>query len=185
MIFGNFTLQALYDISDGFSRRQLVLQAKPKDINRIDNPFIDREIIENESEGVAKWLVDGLNELIKRNFNIYISERTQAKSEELKRQQDSVLCFLEESDDIKFSPTAKIHSSTLFRFYQGFCGDNLLIELKQKTFVTAVKAKGKSKGISYSTNIVINGKRARGFEGIGLNDNLKNISTTIHTNYTH
>ena len=185
LIFGNFTLQALYDISEGFSRRQLVLQAKPKDINRIDNPFIDREIIENESESVVKWLVDGLNELIKRNFNIYISERTQAKSEELKRQQDSVLCFLEECNEIKISPTAKIHSSTLYRFYQDFCRDNLLTELKQKTFVTAVKTKGKSNGISYSTNINIGNKRARGFEGIGLSDNLKSISTTIHTNYTH
>jgi putative DNA primase/helicase len=58
LIFGNFTLQSLYDISEGFSRRQLVLQAKPKDRNRIDNPFIDREIIETESEGVAKWLVE-------------------------------------------------------------------------------------------------------------------------------
>ena len=140
-------MQALYDISEGFSRRQLVLQAKPKDINRIDNLYIDDEIIKDESESVAKWLVDGLNELIKRNFNIYISERTQAKSEELKRQQDSVLCFLEECDDIKISPTAKIHSKKLYELYHNFCVGNLLVELKSTTFVTAVKTKGKSNGI--------------------------------------
>lgn len=168
LIFGNFTLQSLYDISEGFSRRQLVLQAKPKDRNRTDNPFIDREIIETESEGVAKWLVDGLNELIKRSFKIYVSERTQEKSEELKKQQDSVLCFLEECDSFIIKPGLQIHSYTLYQFYQDFCDDNLLTTLKQKTFVSAVKAKGKKKGIEYSTNVNIRGKRARGFEGIGV-----------------
>lgn len=168
LIFGNFTLQSLYDISEGFSRRQLVLQAKPKDTNRTDNPFIDREIIETESEGVAKWLVDGLNELIKRSFKIYVSERTQEKSEELKKQQDSVLCFLEECDSFIIKPGLQIHSYTLYQFYQDFCDDNLLTTLKQKTFVSAVKAKGKKKGIEYSTNVNIRGKRARGFEGIGV-----------------
>lgn len=168
LIFGNFTLQSLYDISEGFSRRQLVLQAKPKDKSRTDNPFIDREILESESEGVAKWLVDGLNELIKRSFKIYVSERTQEKSEELKKQQDSVLCFLEECDSFIIKPGLQIHSYTLYQFYQDFCDDNLLTTLKQKTFVSAVKAKGKKKGIEYSTNVNIRGKRARGFEGIGV-----------------
>ena len=168
LIFGNFTLQSLYDISEGFSRRQLVLQAKPKDKSRTDNPFIDREILESESEGVAKWLVDGLNELIKRSFKIYVSERTQEKSEELKKQQDSVLCFLEECDSFIIKLGLQIHSYTLYQFYQDFCDDNLLTTLKQKTFVSAVKAKGKKKGIEYSTNVNIRGKRARGFEGIGV-----------------
>ena len=178
LIFGNFTLQSLYDISEGFSRRQLVLQAKPKDTNRTDNPFIDREIIETESEGVTKWIVDGLNELIKNNFKIYVSERTQEKSEELKKQQDSVLCFLEECDSITLSPTAQIFSCTLYDTYQDFCEDNLLIPLKRKTFVSALKAKSKSKGIQYSTNIRIGNKRARGFEGIGLADGIKEYRTS-------
>ena len=178
LIFGNFTLQSLYDISEGFSRRQLVLQAKPKDKSRTDNPFIDREILESESEGVTKWIVDGLNELIKNNFKIYVSERTQEKSEELKKQQDSVLCFLEECDSITLSPTAQIFGYTLYDTYQDFCEDNLFISLKQKTFVSALKVKGKSKGIKYSTNIRIGNKRARGFEGIGLADGIKEYRTS-------
>ena len=107
-----------------------------------------------------------------------------ALSEELKKQQDSVLCFLEECDKIKISPTAKIHSKKLYELYQDFCEGNLLVELKSTTFVTAVKTKGKSKGIRHSTNIKIGNERARGFEGIGLSDNLKSISTTIHKNHT-
>ena len=61
--FGNYTLQALYDLSEGFQRRQLIMQAKPKEPDRIDNPFIDREILENEAEGVLLWLLEGLNTL--------------------------------------------------------------------------------------------------------------------------
>ena len=59
--FGNYTLQALYDLSEGFQRRQLIMQAKPKEPDRIDNPFIDREILENEAESVLLWLLEGLN----------------------------------------------------------------------------------------------------------------------------
>lgn len=168
LIFGNFTLQSLYDISEGFSRRQLVLQAKPKDKSRTDNPFIDREILESESEGVTKWIVDGLNELIKNNFKIYVSERTQEKSEELKKQQDSVLCFLEECDSFIIRPDLQIHCNTLYRFYQEFCDKNLLTALRHTNFVAAMKTKGKSNGIWYSTNVKVQGERARGFKGIGV-----------------
>lgn len=168
LIFGNFTLQSLYDISEGFSRRQLVLQAKPKDTNRTDNPLIDREIIETESEGVMLWIINGLNELIKNNYKIFVSDRTQEKSEELKKQQDSVLCFLEECDSFIIRPDLQIHCNTLYRFYQEFCDKNLLTALRHTNFVAAMKTKGKSNGIWYSTNVKVQGERARGFKGIGV-----------------
>lgn len=167
LIFGNFTLQSLYDLSEGFSRRQLVLQAKPKAENRTDNPFIDREIVEEEGEGVMLWIINGLNELIKNNYKIFISDRTQAKSEELKKQQDSVLCFLEECDRIVVAPSEKIFGCDLYQIYTDFCEENLLTILKKNSFVSALKQKGKKKGIIHSTNILIDNTRARGFEGIG------------------
>lgn len=166
--FGNFTLQSLYDYSEGFSRRQLVLQAKPKDKNRVDNPFIDREIVEEEGEGVMLWIINGLNELIKNNYKIFVSDRTQAKSEELKKQQDSVLCFLEECDSIIINPDLKIHGCELYKIYEEYCAENLFPILKQKTFTQSLKTKERDFGIKYSTNITIKGKRARGFEGIGI-----------------
>lgn len=167
LIFGNFTLQSLYDLSEGFSRRQLVLQAKAKAENRTDNPFIDREIVEEEGEGVMLWIINGLNELIRNNYKIFVSDRTQAKSEELKKQQDSVLCFLEECDRIVVAPSEKIFGCDLYQIYTDFCEENLLAALKRNSFVSALKQKGKKKGIKHSTNITIDGTRARGFEGIG------------------
>ena len=167
IIFGNFTLQALYDISNGFARRQLVLQAKPKNENRVDNPFLDEEIVKNEAEGVINWLVQGLNELIKNNFSLYVSERTNEVSEQLKRESDSVILFLDECSDVLIKPDLMIHSNDLYKCYEEFCEENVLVTLKSKTFVGALKSKGKRRGITYDTNINIRGKRKRGFKGIG------------------
>lgn len=167
LIFGNFTLQALYDISNGFARRQLVLQAKPKNENRVDNPFLDEEIVKNEAEGVINWLVQGLNELIKNNFRLYVSERTNEVSEQLKRESDSVILFLDECSDVMIKPDLMIHSNDLYKCYEEFCEENVLVTLKSKTFVGALKSKGKRRGITYDTNINIRGKRKRGFKGIG------------------
>lgn len=165
--FGNFSLQALYDTSDGFYRRLLALRVKPKDDNRIDNPFIDRQIIENEAEGVINWLVQGLNEVIKQNFDIYTSDRTKAESERIKHENDSVLAFLRECDDITIRTDLKVHTSSLYSTYSEFCDENALIKLQITTFPKAVKNKGKQFGITPSENITIKGRRARGFRGIG------------------
>ncbi len=171
IIFGNFTLQALYDISNGFARRQLVLQAKPKNENRVDNPFLDEEIVKNEAEGVINWLVQGLNELIKNNLKLYVSERTNEVSEQLKRESNSVQLFLDECEeyaDIMIRPNLFIHSCTLYEWYSKYCDENILIKKSSNKFVSALKSIGKSRGVEYKENVVINGIRRRGFEGIGV-----------------
>lgn len=173
LIFGNFTLQSLYDFSEGFSRRQIVLQAKPKPENRKDDEHLPEKIIKEEGEGVMLWLIDGLNELIKNNFKIFVSERTQAKSEELKEQQDPILYFLDKCDKIIFAPEEKIFGCDLYTLYKAFCDENLLPELKRNTFISAVKAKGKRKKVTYDTNVIIDGHRARGFVGVGKSPKAK------------
>lgn len=173
--FGNFTLQALYDVSEGFHRRQLILQAMPKSENRIDNPFLDREITENESEGVMMWFIDGLNRLIKNNFQIYISDRTQQTSDNFKHENDSVYMFLNECEGIKIKPGLKAHSSALVVAYQKFCCDNALNPLKERGFLAALKSKGRQFGIEksdypFSLPTQYGKKSARGFEGIAVSD---------------
>lgn len=166
--FGNFALQSLYDTSDGFYRRLLALRVKPKDKQRIDNPFIDREIIENEAEGVFNWLVQGLNEVIKRNFNIYTSERTEKESEKIKHENDSVLAFLQ-SDYIGLDKELKIHTTDLYKIYCDFCEENAYNKLiTANSFSRALNNRAHEYGITNKEQLVIRGKRARGFCGIGL-----------------
>lgn len=173
--FGNFTLQALYDLSEGFQRRQLILQAKPKEPDRVDNPFIDREILENEAEGVMMWLLEGLNALIQNNWQITVSERTKEKSDSFKRENDSVLLFLTECDGIKLGEGLRAHCTGLYTAYEHFCRDNMLTPLKERNFLAALKTKGRTAGITkigYPFELINkNGrKKARGFEGISVSD---------------
>ena len=171
--FGNFTLQALYDLSEGFQRRQLILQAKPKDPDRVDDPFIDREILENEAEGVLLWLLEGLNALIQNNYKIAVSDRTKAQSDSFKQENDSVMLFLNECGDIHIEQNARAHSAALYTAYERFCYDNMLTPLKQRHFLSTIKSKGRKYGIvklDYPFQLQAGAKSARGFEGIRVNE---------------
>lgn len=173
LCFGNFSIQSLYDTSDGFYRRLLPLRVKPKDKNRLDNPFLDREIIKNEADGVIKWAVDGLNELIQNDFKIFISDRTKAEGEQIKHENDSVTAFLH-SDYITVKSGLKSHTAQLYSIYCDFCDDNAYNKLTSAlSFSKAVKNRGAKQGINHNDQIIIHGKRARGFYGIGTSADIK------------
>lgn len=173
LCFGNFSIQALYDTSDGFYRRLLPLRVKPKDENRLDNPFLDREIIKNEAEGVVNWLVQGLNEIIKREFNLYISDRTKTESELIKHENDSVTAFLQ-SDHITIQRGLKSHTMQLYNVYCNFCDENAYNKLTSAhSFSKAIKNRGFKQGIVYNSQVLVKGKRARGFLGIGFTTEVK------------
>ena len=54
LAFSNGDLQALYDRSNGFYRRQLVLATKEKPAGRVDDPFLG-EKLKAEAEGIFLW----------------------------------------------------------------------------------------------------------------------------------
>ena len=62
LAFSNGDLQALYDRSDGFYRRQLVLTTKDKPADRVDDPDI-AEKMAAEAEGIFLWAFEGLQRL--------------------------------------------------------------------------------------------------------------------------
>ena len=56
LAFGNGTLKSLYDRSDGFYRRQLILTTKDKDLNRVDDPYLGDKL-RSEAEAIALWCI--------------------------------------------------------------------------------------------------------------------------------
>ena len=58
LCFGNGALTALYDHSDGFWRRQLVLTTKDRPADREDDPFLV-EALSRELEGILLWCLEG------------------------------------------------------------------------------------------------------------------------------
>ena len=54
LCFGNGALTSLYDHSDGFFRRQLILTTKDKPADRTDDPFLVEKMCA-ELEGILSW----------------------------------------------------------------------------------------------------------------------------------
>ena len=69
LAFSNGDLQALYDRSDGFYRRQLVLTTKEKPVGRADDPDL-AEKMKAEAEGIFLWAFEGLQRLVANNFKL-------------------------------------------------------------------------------------------------------------------
>ena len=59
LAFSNGDLQALFDRSDGFYRRQLVLTTKEKPVDRVDDPDL-AEKMKAEIEGIFLWALCGI-----------------------------------------------------------------------------------------------------------------------------
>ena len=94
LAFSNGDLQALYDRSDGFYRRQLVLTTKEKPAGRGNDPDL-AEKMKAEVEGIFLWAFEGLQRLVANNFKFAESQRTRDNREAVKRDNNNVFDFLE------------------------------------------------------------------------------------------
>lgn len=166
LAFGNGTLTSLYDHSDGFYRRQVIINTKPKRQDRIDNPFLADEIIENELEGILLWCLDGLHRLIEHGFKIYVSQASKKAIEDIKSEAFNFVDYLQDSDEVQFGENYEESSIEIYASYCNWCYRNALKPLKQRSVLAYLKDHAKEYGITPSNHIVKSGKQARGFKGI-------------------
>lgn len=168
LTFGNFVIQSLYDHTQGFYRRMIILECKPAPKERKKIANLDSLIYKKEGEGVLKWCIDGLNQLIKNDWKLPLTDELIKHSNELKYENDSVKQFIEEDEHIiKNTPTAKIHTVDLYKGYERYCNNNGLKPVTIQTFTRNIKEYTENTDVKYSTNVVIDTKRARGFIGLG------------------
>ena len=92
LAFSNGDLQALYDRSDGFYRRQLVLATKGKPAGRVDDPDL-AEKLKAEAEGIFLWAFAGLRRLVANNFKFTESDRIKENREAVKRDNNNIFFF--------------------------------------------------------------------------------------------
>ena len=85
-------MQALFDRSDGFYRRQLVLTTKDKPADRVDDPDL-AEKMKAEVEGILIWACEGLQRLAANNFKFTESQRTKDNREAVKRDNNNIFGF--------------------------------------------------------------------------------------------
>ena len=166
LAFSNGDLQALYDRSDGFYRRQLVLTTKEKPAGRIDDPDL-AEKMKAEVEGIFLWAFEGLQRLVANNFKFTESQRTRDNREAVKRDSNNVFDFLESEGYIRLKADCTISSKDLYEIYRMWCEENNLTPLKRRSFSESVIASQTKYNLEYCNKITnAAGRRVCGFFGI-------------------
>ena len=166
LAFSNGDLQALYDRSDGFYRRQLVLTSKEKPAGRMDDPDLAQKM-KAEVEGIFLWAFEGLQRLVANNFKFTESERTKANRESVKRDNNNIFDFMESEGYIRLKADASISSKELYEIYRMWCEENSLPPLKSRSFSDSVVANLSRYNLEHTNKITNSaGRRVWGFMGI-------------------
>lgn len=166
MAFSNGILSALYDNSDGFYRRQIILTAKPKPADRENDSFLTEKLL-SEKEQIFLWAFDGLKRLIANGFKLTVSDAAKKTLDDNRRNDNNIIPFMESKHDFCFCGDEECHSKELYWAYADWCDLNDLEPLKKRTFVSYLKSNANKYHIEYSENATNqHGSRARGFRGI-------------------
>ena len=166
LAFSNGDLLALFDRSNGFYRRQLVLTTKDKPADRVDDPDL-AEKLKGEVEGIFLWAFEGLQRLVANNFQFTESQRTRSNREAVKRDNNNIFDFLDSDGYIHLKADASASSKELYEAYQIYCAENSLTALKPRSFSDVLIANQSRYNLEYCNNVTnAAGRRVRGFLGI-------------------
>ena len=166
LAFSNGDLQALYDRSDGFYRRQLVLTTKEKPVGRADDPDL-AEKMKAEAEGIFLWAFEGLQRLVANNFKFTESDRIRENREAVKRDNNNIFDFMESEGYIRRKADASISSKDFYEIYRMWCEENSLAPLKARSFSDAMIANAGRFNLEHCNNITNSaGRRVWGFMGV-------------------
>lgn len=163
--FGNGSPKALYDKSDGFTRRLIIITTNPVPENRVPDPNLTDKLIA-EKDLIFLWMFEGLKRLIVNNFRFTVSERTKRNLSDMAAENCNIAEFLADREYIFFGDGYEVSSNHLYGGYCHWCTANGLVQLKQDTFTGWLKNNLAKYNISYSTNIKSGNKHIRGFRGI-------------------
>ena len=175
MGFGNGPLKALYDRSQGFFRRQIILTAKKKDPNRKDDPDLAEKLSANP-EGVFLWCFYGLQRLIEQNYQFTLSDQAKANMEAAVSDGNNVVEFLQSEGYITYFSEAEASTTELYQAYKLWCEDNAYTPLSQRSFSLHLTENQEACQIRASNNIYLQGgRRVRGYIGIEPTEKVQQI----------
>ena len=164
--FGNGSLKALYDRSEGFFRRQIILTTKPKDVNREDDPFIAEKMCA-EAEGIFLWCLEGLQRLIANNYHFTVSERARENMAEAVSDGNNAVDFMKSEGYIRLKADAEASSRELYAVYKLWCEDNALHALSAKSLSAFLNENRREYNLEPTNNLYLpGGRRVRGYFGI-------------------
>lgn len=166
--FSNGDLQSLYDRSDGFYRRQLILTAKDRPLDRVTDPYIADKMIK-ELEGIFLWALAGLKRLIANDYRFTESSRAVFSREALRSDANNALMFMEASDYVRLEKGYSSTSKELYSVYCLWCDENGLLPMKSRSFAEFLIGRASCYGLNRTNNVKnADGRRVFGFEGIRI-----------------
>ena len=166
LCFGNGALTSLYDHSDGFFRRQLILTTKDKPADRTDDPFLVEKMCA-ELEGILLWCLEGLHRLVQNNFRFTVSERAAANVDTIKRSSNNVIDFMESEGYFRFKADYSISSKEFYDIYKQWCEDNACHSVSAIRFSAELRQNDRRYNLEATNNIYLpGGRRVRDFVGI-------------------
>lgn len=184
LAFSNGDLQALYDRSNGFFRRQLVITTKEKTADRVDDPDI-AEKMKDEAEGIFLWAFEGLQRLIAKGFQFTESERTLQNREFIKRDTNNIIDFMASDGYIRLKADYSVSSKELYAIYRMWCEENELTSLKSRSFSDYLVENQNLYNLEHNNKCCNSaGRRVWGFMGIEalVNPDINTIyGNSLHT----
>lgn len=166
LCFGNGSPKALYDRTDGFGRRLIILTTKPIPKNREIDRFIAEKMI-SEKDMIFQWMLTGLQRLIQNNYCFTISDKAKQNLADMMADNCNIIDFLKDECAVSYGAEYKTSSADLYDAYSSWCEQNALTALKRETVIGWLKSNQNKYGIRYDYNILNHeNRRVRGFRGI-------------------
>ena len=166
LCLGNGSPSALYDHSNGFYRRQIILTTKRRPDDRVDDPFLSEKLL-GELEGIFLWCFAGLQRLIANDYRFTVSDRAKQNLEDLKTEGNNTALFLSSEGYITFDAEGSATAADLYRAYALWCRENAERTISLRSFSMYLKQHSIQYGLLASNNIQNrDGRKVRGFQGI-------------------
>lgn len=165
LCFGNGSLSALYDHTDGFYRRQLILKTKPKDKNRVDDPWLLDKLV-SEKEGIFLWMLAGLIRLVEQGYRFTISDSVKQNLREHYLENNNMEEFFRDKEKVCYGVDEHTTSKRLCLVYRKWCADNGLRPASDQTLIIWLKENADRFGVQFKKKIPEDGGLYRGFLGI-------------------
>ena len=172
MLIGNGSLSALHDRSFGFFRRQILLEVKPREADRVDDPFlIDK--LKDELEGIFLWCFEGLKRLIANDYRFTVSKRAEDNLRQAMEDGNNVIQFMQSEGYIRLEPISDHNSEAsgknICTAYKRWCDDNSHKPMTDRSVINYLKQHQDEYKITYTNNISSEGgKTVRGFKNINV-----------------
>ncbi len=168
LALGNGSLSALYDRSEGFYRRQLIIRVKEKPDSRTDDTGLS-EKLKAEAEGILLWAMVGLHRLVENGYIFSVGQRMRRVMKEIQETDNNIYDFVHRSGCIHFETGTHATSRRIIDAYRQWCTENGERPLADNNIIGYLKSHAEKLGICYEPHLKCAGmNRPRGFMGMNV-----------------